>query len=184
MDIKRALYKIYWSVERIIAPRLKYSQYLYTNVLESHLSPNIKWLDLGCGHQILSLWRSQREKHLVGNCKMLVVGLDYDLHSLKKHKTIVLRVRGDISKLPFKASAFDLVTSNMVVEHLDSPEIQFKEINRILKPGGTFLFHTPNALSYTTIMSRLVPKKLKDKLVYILEGRKEEDVFDTYYRAN
>jgi ubiquinone/menaquinone biosynthesis C-methylase UbiE len=181
--ILKAFYKIYWRVEGVIAPTLKYSQYLYEDILKFYVNPNVKWLDLGCGHQILPTWRSEEEKHLVGNCKV-VVGIDYDLHSLKNHKNICLKVKGDITKLPFRDSFFDLVTANMVVEHLDNPDVQFKEIIRILKPGGIFIFHTPNALGYTTIMTRLVPNILKDKLTYLFQGRKEEDIFITYYRAN
>jgi len=35
------------------------------------------------------------------------------------------------------------------------------EVRRILKPNGIFLFHTPNALSYATLMARMVPEALK-----------------------
>ena len=183
MDSRKIIYKIYWKIQDIIVPTLKYSQYLYEEVLKSYINPNITWLDLGCGHQILPSWRLNAEKYLVRNCKT-IVGVDYDFHSLKKHKSISLKVRGDISKLPFKNNAFDLITANMVVEHLDNPENQFQEVNRVLKPGGIFLFHTPNILVYTTIMAKLIPKILKPKLIWLLQGRKEEDIFNTYYRAN
>jgi SAM-dependent methyltransferase len=72
----------------------------------------------------------------------------------------------------------------MVVEHLDKPEVQFQEVYRVLKPGGLFLFHTPNALGYLTIGARLVPEVFKDRLVYLLDGRSENDVFEAHYKAN
>jgi SAM-dependent methyltransferase len=72
----------------------------------------------------------------------------------------------------------------MVVEHLRDPLDQFAKICRILKPGGIFLFHTPNILGYTTILARLVPRTLKNTFVYFFHRRKEEDVFDTFYKAN
>jgi ubiquinone/menaquinone biosynthesis C-methylase UbiE len=143
----------------------------------------MKWLDLGCGHQVLPLWREEEEKRLVASCGT-IIGIDYDLPSLKKHRSISLRVRGDINTLPFKDGYFDLVTANMVVEHLTAPAIQFREIHRILKPGGIFLFHTPNAVGYPSIMTKLTPENLKHKLIYLLDGRKEEDVFETHYKAN
>jgi SAM-dependent methyltransferase len=93
-------------------------------------------------------------------------------------------VRGDVATLPFKNGCFDLVTANMVVEHLDRPDRQFQEINRILSPNGLFLFHTPNALGYGVMIARLVPEWLKGKLIYLLQGRQEEDVFKVFYRAN
>ena len=72
----------------------------------------------------------------------------------------------------------------MVVEHLHDPDVQFREIQRILRPKGIFLFHTPNAYGYGVILSRLVPEALKGKLIYLVEGREEHDVFETHYAAN
>jgi SAM-dependent methyltransferase len=61
----------------------------------------------------------------------------------------------------------------MVVEHLDNPDEQFREIGRILKSKGVFLFHTRNAFGYGVILSKVVPEWLKGKLIYLLEGRAE-----------
>ena len=36
-----------------------------------------------------------------------------------------------------EGETFDLVTANMVVEHLTQPVRQFSEIQRVLRPGGT-----------------------------------------------
>lgn len=183
MNIRKFFLEIYWKIERVIAPTLKHSQYFYEDILTSHVNQSTTWIDLGCGHSILPTWRPQKEKHLVDKCEM-IVGIDYDLHSLKNHKNILLKVRGDIGKLPFGSNFFDLVTANMVVEHLDNPDAQFREIKRVLKPNGMFIFHTPNIMGYSTIMGRLVPSIFKNKLIHIFQGRKEEDVFDTYYMAN
>lgn len=183
MDIKKTLYRIYWLIQRVIVPSLRSSQELYKDVLDSYVNPGTKWLDLGCGRQILRSWLSEEESHLVENCEM-ITGIDYDIASLKEHKNISLKVRGDIGTLPFKSNSFDLVTANMVVEHLKNPDVQFQEVSRILKPGGIFIFHTPNVFGYSAIMGRLVPNILKSKLVHFLEERKGEDVFKTYYNAN
>jgi ubiquinone/menaquinone biosynthesis C-methylase UbiE len=181
--MRRKLYEIYWKIRSVITPTLRHSQSIYEDVLSSHVKPDMKWLDLGCGHQVLPLWREEEEQRLVASCGT-IVGIDYDLPSLRKHRSVSLRVRGDINTLPFKDSYLDLVTANMVVEHLAEPAIQFREINRILKPGGIFLFHTPNAIGYPSILAKLTPENLKHKLIHLLDGRKEEDVFETHYKAN
>lgn len=183
MIIREVLYKIYWKIENIIVPTLKYSQSIYEDTISLYVNPNLRWLDLGCGHKILPEWRLKEEKDLVSKCKM-IVGIDYDLHSLKNHKNIHFKVRGDISKLPFSAASFDLVTANLVVEHLENPEVHFKEVNRILKSNGIFIFHTPNLLCCSLTIGRLAPQKLKEKIIYILDNRGKGDVFDTYYGAN
>ena len=74
----------------------------------------------------------------------LVIDLDYDYLSLVKHKTIKNLVCGDINHLPFPNNLFDLVTANMVFEHLNNPQQSLNEISRVLKIGGKLIFHTPN----------------------------------------
>ena len=175
--------KIYYKLQAKIVPGLKHSQSIYEDVLNEHCEKPLKWLDLGCGHHLLPPWRLEQEKRLIDKAGM-VVGIDYDHLSLTKHKTIKNRLRGDISHLPFPDSTFDLITSNMVFEHLEHPEKQLKEIYRVLSSGGKLIFHTPNRLGYTVLMARVVPDAIKGKIIYFLEGRKEEDVFPTFYRIN
>jgi SAM-dependent methyltransferase len=183
MNAQRTMFRIYGRLKRLIAPELRYSQDLYEETLKSHLTAETAWLDLGCGHQVLPPWRAAEEQKLVARCRM-IVGIDYDFDSLLRHQNLNHRVRGTITRLPFADNSFDLVTANMVVEHLDQPEEQFREVGRVLKPGGVFIFHTPNARGYATRLARLIPGGSKAKLAYILDGREENDVFDTFYRAN
>jgi ubiquinone/menaquinone biosynthesis C-methylase UbiE len=152
-------------------------------VLRNYVAAGTRWLDLGCGHQVLPAWRSAEEQLIVARSGR-AVGLDYELRALKEHQSLTTRVRGDITKLPFKDNSFTLVTANMVLEHLDSPAIQCREIQRVLAPNGILLCHTPNVLGYTTILARLIPQALRLPLIALLEGRREEDVFKTHYRAN
>jgi SAM-dependent methyltransferase len=176
-------YKIYWKLQSILAPGLKFSQDIYEEVLNEHCTDAIKWLDLGCGHNLLSPWRLEQENALTSKAKLLV-GIDFDYLSLTKHKTIRNKLRGSITVLPFPDNTFDLITSNMVFEHLDDPEKQLKEISRVLVKGGKLIFHTPNSFGYSTVLARMIPGVIKDKLVYILQGREEDDVFPAYYRIN
>jgi SAM-dependent methyltransferase len=176
-------YGIYAKIERSITPGLRYAQYFYEDSLRDALNENPWWLDLGCGHRVLPAWREREEQSLVRAARC-VVGFDFDWVSLLKHRSIKIRVRGDISHLPFSDNVFDVVTANMVVEHLDKPAVQFREVLRVLKPGGIFIFHTPNAYGYTTIAARLIPERLKTGLIKVLDGRPSEDVFRTHYRAN
>ena len=183
MSLRSTLLRVYWAMRGVIAPKLRYSQESYEDVLTQHVQIGTRWIDIGCGHSILPPWRLEKERRLAKTCQV-VAGIDYDLDSLKSHSTISWRIRGDIRRLPFKEESFDLVTANMVVEHLDSPEGQFLDINRILRPKGCFVFHTPNARGHAVLMSRLVPDWLKGKLIYLLDGRLENDVFETHYMAN
>lgn len=51
----------------------------------------------------------------------------------------------DLAKpLPFADGTYDVVISTEVMEHLPSHVLLCAEAARILKPGGTFIFSTPN----------------------------------------
>ena len=166
-----------------IAPRLEYHGDIYESCLDDHCSGGDLWLDLGCGARLLSPWSQHDEKNLTGryNC---MIGMDYDMGSLKRNNSIPGLVRGDISSLPFADDSFDVVTANMVLEHLKEPDVQLAEIRRILKPGGLLIFATPNARGYITTISKLFPDGIKKMLVKAIEDRNEEDVFPAHYRIN
>ena len=48
--------------------------------------------------------------------------------------------QADAEHLPFDDDTFDAVVSSFVVHHLARPDVAFKEINRVLKPGGRVAF--------------------------------------------
>lgn len=173
----------YYKIQKRIVPDLKYSQTTYEELLTQYVQEGSEWLEAGCGHQILPEWRLSQEQNLVNRCKR-VAGIDLDFEGMKKHRTIKETVYGNLQSLPFDSESFDLITSNMVVEHLADPEQAFKEFYRVLRPGGNVIIHTPNAYGYPTIAARMLPQFAKVKLVGIFEGRPAEDIFPAHYRAN
>ncbi len=56
-------------------------------------------------------------------------------------------LRADLSGIPLRPAAFDLVVSFQVIEHLRDPTFYLRAIARCLRPGGTALLTTPNRLS-------------------------------------
>jgi len=94
----------------------------------------------------------------------------------------------NLEQLPFSDWRFNLVTLNMVAEHLERPEAVIAEVARLLVPNGIFVVNTPNASAYrirlTRLVWRMVPKRLVYKLIWFLDQREHEDVFPTFYRAN
>ena len=57
------------------------------------------------------------------------------------------------SPLRFSDSMFDVVVSTEVIEHLENPRAAFREIWRVLRPGGQFILTTPNQESLRSILS-------------------------------
>lgn len=183
MSVRVRLFRFYWWLEKRIVPGHASSQYVYWRELRQNLSEAAVWLDLGCGRQLFTEWMVAEQQEMIRRSKQLV-GIDLNRASLLRHEGLRDRVEGSLERLPFRDGAFDLVTANMVVEHLrDAPEI-LQEIRRVLKPGGLFIFHTPNYLNFSIFGASLVPQPLKNRLVRFFEERKEEDVFPTFYRMN
>jgi ubiquinone/menaquinone biosynthesis C-methylase UbiE len=176
-------YRFYWWLQRWIAPGLRYCLEEYEDALAESVKRETRWLDLGCGHNLLPQWRAEQEQALTRRPAQLV-GLDYDMPSLRNHHSISQLVRGDISRLPFRDGSFNLVSSSMVFEHLKHPRAQLEEISRVMNPGGELIFLTPNAMGYTTLLGRIAPESVKGRLIRFFHGREEHDVFPTFYRIN
>ncbi len=132
-------------------------------------------LDLGAGAGIV------RQMNFRGHVQR-VCGVDPDRRVLGNAALDEAKV-GVGDAIPFAGEAFDLVFADNVLEHLEDPAAVFREVWRTLKPGGTFLFKTPNRRHYVPTLARLMPQRVHE-LVGRLRGRQSVDTFPTLYRAN
>jgi ubiquinone/menaquinone biosynthesis C-methylase UbiE len=163
---------------------LKHSQRRYFEVLQRRIRPGARWLDVGCGHQIVPLWAAgDAEQREVAERAELFAGADLD-PAISEHPYLRCRVFARGEALPFPEDSFDIVTANMVVEHLEDPKSTFAEIHRVLRPNGKALFHTPNLRYPYTFLASRIGDRLKKPVIRLLEKREEKDVFPTHYRAN
>ena len=181
--MKRVLREIYWAIKRVVAPDVISSQVKYREVLLEHLKSSPRWLDLGCGHQFLPDWAWIPDRNLLRSLPR-VVGIDGDLESMRRHPFLRDRAGGDIGSLPFRDGSFDLVTANMVMEHVHRPERVLREVRRVLAPRGVLLFHTPNRASPQICLAAGMPQGLKNRLIAFLEDRAEHDIYPTVYAMN
>ena len=178
-------HKLTWRLQRRILPHLRWNQEIWGEMVRQHLSQPIRWLDSGCGWRLLGEDLEPLENELVSRAR-LVVGVDLDFSHLRKHLNISRRICASLGSLPFADASFDLITCNMVVEHLQAPFTIFHEMSRVLAPGGVLMVHTPNTRNYLVFANMLAKKLLPRSLVLRLvhDGRAADDIYPTYYQAN
>jgi SAM-dependent methyltransferase len=133
-------------------------------------------LDIGCGRG-LETARVYRERVAFS------IGLDRS-EAVRENQTVACQVCGDATSLPFGDETVDLAVCQELIEHLEAPQAFFREVARVLRPGGLFLLMTPNLLAWPTLVSRALPYALHQRLNHQLFGIDERDVFPTHYRAN
>lgn len=89
-------------------------------------------LDLACGSGRYGLLLQERGAGLV-------VGSDLSAGMLAR-SPLALRVRADMSRLPFAAASFELVVSGLAVGHAPDLEAWMTEAARVLAPGGALVY--------------------------------------------
>jgi SAM-dependent methyltransferase len=103
------------------------------NTYSRFISDDMQVLDL------MSSWQS----HLPGNLRpKRAVGLGLNREELKKNPRLTEYVVRDLNKepeLPFENNSFDAVINTVSVEYLIEPLAVFREVSRILQPGGYFI---------------------------------------------
>lgn len=93
-------------------------------------------------------------------------------------------VEGDA--YPFPGGWFDACVSDYVVEHVIAPIRHLREIHRVLRPGGVYVFRTPNLWHYVALLSAATPhavhRMFANRLRALPDGAHEP--WPTCYRMN
>lgn len=111
-----------------------------------------------------------------------VCGIDLDPRVIANPMLDEGRI-ANADEIPYESDRFDIVFSDNVLEHLDQPLKVIREVARVLKPGGVFLFKTPNKWHYMPTIAHLTPHGFH-QYVNRIRGPAEADTFPTRYLAN
>ncbi|MBI4414967.1 MAG: class I SAM-dependent methyltransferase [Candidatus Kerfeldbacteria bacterium] len=167
---------------RYLAPRLarwhphfETGGTVYRRLFREVLHPYSVVLDAGCGSGgILGEFRNIPRK---------IIGVDGDAEAVAKNPFVTERVVADLRRLPLESETVDVITAEFVLEHLEYPHAVFRECARVLKPGGSMLFLTPNLFNPIILASRLLPHAVHRWFRSSLLHRHDE-AHRTFYRAN
>ena len=144
-------------------------------------------LDVGCGRGAAiddpSPWRRQLADLRAPGRR--VIGIDVDTAGTTNPIIDEFRPIPSDMRWPVENASVDCAVARSVLEHVPDPEAFFRELSRVLKPGGYFAAHTPNRFSYPSIVASLVPNRYHASVVgKVQDSREEHDVFPTVFRVN
>jgi SAM-dependent methyltransferase len=155
-------------------PGWRDSAAIFRSMIEEHAPPGARILDVGCG----------RKGVLAGLAGRVTVGADPDATAVARNRAVRHALVATGERLPFGDASFDAVVSAWVAEHLDRPLAVAREARRVLRPGGSLLFLTPNAWNYTTWIIRTVPGHWHAPLARRMWRREAADTYPVRYRLN
>jgi ubiquinone/menaquinone biosynthesis C-methylase UbiE len=174
----------YADVIRWVKPGVEFHQHRYARGLAEAVPLDCRWLDVGAGTKIHDGWLPPSAGDLAARARVLI-GCDVVTDHLARNRLLTAAVSADAGSLPFASSSFDIVTANMVLEHLEDPRSVFAEIARVLARGGRFVFVTPNLSNPAIwIASVVLSRGVRRAMARVFESRAAEHVFVTHYRAN
>jgi len=134
--------------------------------------PGLRVLDVGAGTGTLAILIKQRVPEAV------VVGVDGDpaILDIARRKVVTTGVdvelrEGLARRLPFPDASFDRVVTSLVVHHLADKEAVFREMARVLGPGGEL--HVADFGPPRTTAGRIVASMARrfERVADNLEGR-------------
>ena len=148
---------------------------IFENEVQRRLTPEHTLLDAGCGRGAPVLLK-------FAGCAKKLIGVD--LVDFESGISGVELIRSDLGHMKIETASVDIAMSRSVMEHIADPLQVYTEVSRVLKPGGYFIFLTPNLWDYASIIAKLVPNSMHPTIVAKTEGRAPEDVFPVVYGTN
>lgn len=144
--------------------------------IAAEIKPDDSVLEIGCGRTAPCLQRLRGKAGKLYGLDLVDFSVQFD------DLTLLNESVADMKSIP--DNAIDLSYSRSVMEHVEDTRAAYKEIARILKPGGRYVFLTPNRYDYASIIASIVPNRFHSGIVRRTEGREEADTFPTFYRSN
>jgi SAM-dependent methyltransferase len=90
------------------------------------------------------------------------------------------------SRFPYPDGTFDLCVSNYVGEHIRDPQEHLREVHRVLRPNGAYVFRTPNRYHYVAAIASLTPHWFHERTANALRKLPQDShaPYPSFYRMN
>src|SRR6266496_1417356 len=144
-------------------------------LVKRHIAPDKTLLDAGCGYGAPVLRKfSGAAKDLIG----------IDLVDFDQAIPGITLLKSDLTDTRLPDASVDVIMSRSVMEHIADPVATYREMSRLLRPGGHFIFLTANMWDYASIIAKFVPNRYHPWIVARTQGRNERDTFPVQYMTN
>lgn len=126
----------------------------FAALLDASIAGDARIAEIGCGTGQTSLFLARADRQ--------VVALDLSREALKLGAAAARRygidkiafVEADLSRLPLRQGAFDLVYSSGVLHHTPDPRAAFAHIVRAVRPGGHIVIGLYNSIARLPLRAR------------------------------
>ena len=159
----------------------------YYRQVKLYMKDGYKILDYGAGR---GSWyydddnQERRQMRALKDRGNTVIGIDVDEAVLSNPTNDENHIISE-QWIEENKESFDLISADVVLEHIKDYKKFFFNINKLLKKDGYFCARTPHKYSYVALGSKLIPNWLHS---YTLKKsqpkRKDIDVFKAYYKIN
>ena len=132
----------------------------FAKLLDDSIPGDARIAEVGCGTGQTSLYLARADR--------IVVALDLSREALKLGAAAAERygidsvtfVEADLTHLPLKAGAFDLVYSSGVLHHTPDPRAAFARIAKAVRPGGMIVIGLYNSIARLPLRARRLVARL------------------------
>jgi ubiquinone/menaquinone biosynthesis C-methylase UbiE len=114
-------------------------------------------------------------------------GVDPDANVLARNILVQTKYPSTLEKSDIPAAAFDCAYSIYVFEHVADERAFLKAAARVLKPGGSLFFITPNGRHYFAALASMFAKlRIQDKVLRMIRPSQlvDEYHYPALYRLN
>jgi len=134
---------------------------------------DIKVVDLGCGTGFFTNILASKYKQVIG------VDFSKSMLNFAKEKSTqdIQWVEADAYKLPFEDASIDVIYSNLMIQWCNPLSGLLKELIRVLKPGGLFVFTT---LTEGTLHELKSSWKQVDDEPHVIDFQPKENLVNTF----
>ena len=154
------------------------SMSVYHDLIAKAVEPGMTVLDVGCGRGAIAPY----SWHQHTNIKLW--GIDPDPTAAENPHLESFTLLTDDPNWQIPSGTVDLAICRYVLEHVEDPTAFFRNLSRVLKPGGKFVFLTPNRWHPAMIASHWLPFGLKQRILALTKRADPHDVFPTCYLLN